>query len=180
MLDVLLVAVNATVSAVFIVGALGKLVHPLQLTQALSEIFPSLTPVLTKSAVRTLALGEALAATGLAWDPVRLSAAVLVACFGMSFILAGVAGRLRHSSVACGCLGLQSDKSLGARNAIYGVAAVVCAALNFLILPQGFSNVEIAAWTTSLGALLILGLTFVLNTGIIRAYSRALPTSNAA
>jgi len=83
--------------------------------------------------VRPLALVEIAAGYGLLVPPARPLAAGAVAGLGVAFLIAGVLGALRGSTLACGCFAGAGGKPLGWRNALAGLALAVLAGLNLLL-----------------------------------------------
>ena len=63
----------------------------------------------------------------------RVPAAVVAALLGAGFAALGIAGRLRSSTLACGCLGQRSGRPLGIPNVAVGVALVAVMIANLAL-----------------------------------------------
>ena len=136
-----LIALNSLSAGGLVVAGATKLVVPQPVRRALCELAPGREiPV---AAVKTFAVAEIVVAFALLLPSTRVAAGYGLAALGLTFTLAGAAGRLRRSTVACGCLG-GGDRALGPRNVLAGVAFLGVAGLN---VSTGSSGPD--AWTVA-------------------------------
>jgi hypothetical protein len=125
--DPALIALNSLAAAGLLVAGATKLVVPQPVRRALRELAPEREiPV---SAVRVFAGAEIVVAFALLLPETRVAAGFGLVALGLTFAVAGVAGRVRRSTVACGCLG-GGDRALGLRNVLAGAAFLGVAGLN--------------------------------------------------
>lgn len=125
--DPVLIALNSLAVGGLMVAGATKLVVPQPVRRALRELAPGREiPV---AAVKAFATAEILVALGLLLPSTRVAAGYGLAALGLTFTIAGAAGRVRRSTVACGCLG-GGDRALGLRNVLAGVAFLGVAGLN--------------------------------------------------
>ena len=103
-------AVNGGAASLLIVAGAGKLASPVQPLQAVREVLGRYCDGLTTRAIRALALVELATAVALLVPATRTVAAMTAAALGAAFAAFGIAGRLRRSTVACGCLGRASGR----------------------------------------------------------------------
>ncbi len=155
-----LVGLNWLAASVLIVSGVAKLVSPRQLLRAVKELSRrdgGLT-WLTTSALRAFAAVELAAAVALLVPSTRTAAGLLVGALGWCFAAFGIAGWLRRSTAACGCLGRYSDRPLGLRSAVVGLAIASVLPVNQLIvLPaaDGRAYAQRGVVATALGSLLL-------------------------
>jgi hypothetical protein len=124
-----LIALNSLVAGGLIVAGATKLVVPQPVRRAVRELVPDREiPV---AAVKAFAVAEIVVAFALLLPSTRVAAGYGLAALGLTFTVAGAAGRVRRSTVACGCLG-GGDRALGLRNVLAGVAFLGVAGLNAL------------------------------------------------
>jgi hypothetical protein len=86
----------------------------------------------------------------------RTAAALLVGALGSCFAAFGIAGWLRRSTAACGCLGRYSDRPLGLTSAVVGLAIASVLPVNQLVaLPaaDGRAYAQRAVVAAALGSL---------------------------
>lgn len=126
--EAITVGTNATLAAVLIVAAIGKIISPDELRLAVRELFTSPgigSRLITDPLVRSAAVTELFAA-GLLYVPAtRVAGAYLTAVLGALFATTGVLGIARGALAPCGCLGSSSSKPLGMRNVCVGLAMMV-------------------------------------------------------
>ncbi|HEX6681245.1 MAG TPA: MauE/DoxX family redox-associated membrane protein [Candidatus Limnocylindrales bacterium] len=121
----------ALAAATLLHAGIYKAVRPAELRQALRELAPDLAIGIGNSAVRFAAGLEILIAflwlvpTGPHLAPTG------AALLGLCFAALGVAGRVRASTAACGCLGFGTGKALGLTNVVFGACLVAVALLSF-------------------------------------------------
>jgi hypothetical protein len=133
--DFVLVAANAVVASMLVNAGLLKIVSPVPLRDAIAELAPRRAHLLSARSVRIIAGVEVVAGLGLLFPVTRVPAAVLAGGFGVVFAAAGVGGRIRHSSVPCGCLGGSSRQTLGLASVATGAAFAAAAVVNVAVVP---------------------------------------------
>jgi hypothetical protein len=158
--DPVLIALNSLAVGGLMVAGATKLVVPQPVRRALRELVPgdggsplrgdrpvtgrallngalarALGREIPVAAVKAFAVAEILVALGLLLPSTRVAAGYGLAALGLTFTIAGAAGRLRRSTVACGCLG-GGDRALGLRNVLAGVAFLGVAGLNVTTVPS--------------------------------------------
>ena len=124
---------DVLVAALLILAGVSKLYSPQHLRRALMELFPGPISRPIGRTVRPLALVEIAGGCGLLALPSRPFAAGVVVGLGVAFLIAGVLGVLRGSTLACGCFAGPGGKPLGWRNVLAGLALAVLAGLNLLV-----------------------------------------------
>jgi len=133
--DFVLLTANAVVASMLVNAGLLKIVSPVPLREAVAELAPRPAQLLSTRSVRITAGVEVVAGLGLLFPVTRVPAAVLAGVFGLVFAAAGVAGRMRHSSVPCGCLGGSSRQTLGLASVATGAAFAAAAVVNVAVAP---------------------------------------------
>jgi Methylamine utilisation protein MauE len=122
--------INSLAAALLLNAGLHKVVVPGRLREALRELLGRRSNFVSHSLVRTLAGLEVVSAIALTIAPVRMYGAVAAGVLGLVFAAAGLAGRLRRSTVSCGCLGGSGGRALGMFNVVVGLALAGVAVLN--------------------------------------------------
>ncbi|GAA1027628.1 hypothetical protein GCM10009557_09760 [Virgisporangium ochraceum] len=125
--DSALIAVNSLTAAGLIVAGTTKLVVPQPVRRALRELLPG--HEVPAAAVKIFAAAELMVAITLLLPASSVAAGYGLAVLGLTFAVAGLAGRARRSTVAFGYLG-GGDQALGLRNVLAGVAFLGVAGLN--------------------------------------------------
>jgi hypothetical protein len=131
--DPVLIALNSLAVGGLMVAGATKLVVPQPVRRALREVAPG--HEIPVAAVKAFAVAEILVALALLLPSTRVVAGFGLAALGLTFAVAGAAGRVRRSTVACGCLG-GGDRALGLRNVLAGVAFLGVAGLNVAGVPS--------------------------------------------
>ncbi|WP_204005176.1 MauE/DoxX family redox-associated membrane protein [Virgisporangium aurantiacum] len=127
MSDPVLIALNSLAAGGLMVAGATKLVAPQPVRRALRELVTG--HEIPVAAVKAFAVAEIVVAFAVLLPSTRVVAGYGLAALGLTFTIAGAAGRLRRSTVACGCLG-GGDRALGLRNVLAGVAFLCVAGLN--------------------------------------------------
>src|SRR5689334_13868400 len=120
------------VAAVVLAGVLlysgsAKALATDDLSGALAELLSSTGSY--RWLARLVAIAELLASVLLALRPDAVLTRVVVGGLGVSFAVAGVAGRLRRTTRPCGCFGTATTGALGLWNAAIGLVFVLWAAV---------------------------------------------------
>jgi hypothetical protein len=122
--------INSLAAALLLNAGLHKVVVPGRLREALRELLGRRSNFVGDSHVRALAGLEVVSAVALTIAPVRMFGAVATGVLGLAFAVAGVAGRLRRSTLSCGCLGGSGGHALGMFNIVVGLVLAGVAVLN--------------------------------------------------
>ena len=147
-----LAAFDAVASALLINAGVAKLVAPGPLEQAVAAALAAPRGAFGKSAVRGLGAVELAVAVALLVRPTRPAAAIACSLLGCCFVLVGILGVLRRSSVPCGCFGGVSQQPLGWANVGLGALLAAVWPVNALTGP-----VTVPAYTTAAVLLASIG-----------------------
>lgn len=172
--DAVLISGNVVLATLLMRSSAGKLVTPGLTASALAELFPRFMRS-GSGVVRVVAWVEGLAALSTVIPILRLPGQVLVAVLGASFMVLGVAGRLRGSRRPCGCFGAGSTRPLGTVNIAAGVLLLLVAAINFWALTPA-EPVNVAAYTSMCTVITSVGWLFWSSRDRIRVMVGALRT----
>ncbi|MEU8251355.1 MauE/DoxX family redox-associated membrane protein [Nonomuraea sp. NPDC048916] len=124
-MEALPVILSALLAATLLTSGVGKMVSPRGLAAALGELAGSRRPpVILIRAVASVEIALAALAT---FNQEHVLTFVLAVALGASFVLVGVAGRLRASSLPCGCFGRTGSRSFGGWNVLAGAAVMAWA-----------------------------------------------------
>lgn len=128
--SVLVMGVNAVATAFLVTAGMTKLVSPDQLRLALADVLGDLSRWVTKSGIKGFAVAELIVGASLSVPVARPAGAWAVGALGVCFAMAGLVGRLRRSTTACGCFGRSADRPLGLANVLVGVAFLAVPVVN--------------------------------------------------
>jgi hypothetical protein len=131
-----LALVSAAAAALLLNAGIAKLVSVGQPARAVAELLPALPGGAAHRLVRGFAASEIVVAVALLIAPARRGAAVAALALGLCFVALGAAGRIRSTSMACGCLGESGGRPLGWVNVGYGVAIGMVAPCAMLLRPS--------------------------------------------
>lgn len=140
----ILLAGNAIVASILLLAASAKLVSPLALSRSLMQVTGRST-LSSREVVRGIGVLEAAIALGVLIEPVRPTAAVLLAVLGLSFLALGIAGRVRDADEPCGCFGATSQQPLGYQNVWLGLVVGAVGVANLFLSYQPSDNARAAA-----------------------------------
>lgn len=115
-------------------GSTGKLVSPKVSAKAFHELREQWVETKLVRAIRIVAGIELLAVFAIVHPATQPSGFIASSVLGFAFIVLGVAGRLRGSTVACGCFGATSSHPLGMVNVYLGLIVVATSVVNLALL----------------------------------------------
>ncbi|MEV4837964.1 MauE/DoxX family redox-associated membrane protein [Nonomuraea sp. NPDC049486] len=125
-MGVLPAVLSALLAAALLSSGAGKLVSPHGLAEALGELTGARRPP-PVALVRAVAAAEIALAVLAVFGQEHLLTLLLAALLGTGFAVVGVLGRLRASSLPCGCFGRSGSRSFGAWNVLAGAAILAWA-----------------------------------------------------
>lgn len=174
--SVLVMGVNAGATAFLITAGMTKLVSPEQLRLALADVLGDLGRWVTKSRLKGFAVTELIAGVSLSLPVTRLPGAWAVGVLGACFAIAGVLGRLRRSTTACGCFGQSAGRPLGLVNVLLGAAFLAVPVVNHAVTT---SDAGEYFYSSAVGAsLATVLLTLWAHRQLIKKFTRPLKASS--
>jgi len=165
--SVVVLVLDVLGASLLLVAGVSKLYAPQYLAGALAELFPRLSWRVALI-VRPLALLEIAGGYGLLLPAARPLAAGVVVGLGVAFLVAGVRGVLRGSTLGCGCFARPGDRPLGWQNALAGLALALLAGVNFLVPHSSRTHRESVELSMTCTAVVTVLVVFWLHRTMIR------------